>query len=112
VRQRTLLLLKQFPRNEVLELIFRVAERVLSLPLDSSLMKVLAGVELLLGKAQDWEEVAHRGVSMAEELKQLSHLISRWRKMELGSWKRLLDLKVRRVVIGLVPVAFLRSQLN
>ena len=56
--------------------------------------QVLTGVELLLSKAQDWEPYAHRLASMASELEPLSHLVTRWRKKELSSWRRLLDLKV------------------
>ena len=40
VRVRTLGLLREYPNNAILSLIFRVAERVLALPLDSSLLKV------------------------------------------------------------------------
>ena len=40
VRSRTLELLREFPNNAVLSLVFRVVERVLELPLASSLLKV------------------------------------------------------------------------
>ena len=63
--------------------------------MDVASLQVLTGVELLLSKAQDWEPYAHRNVSMKPQLDQLSHLVTRWRKLELASWRRLLDLKVR-----------------
>lgn len=61
------------------------------MPLHSPLAAVLAGVELTLRKAQDWEQHAHRGVSLKDELRSLSALVVRWRALELKSWPQLLD---------------------
>lgn len=69
----------------------RVADRVRRMPLHSPLAAVLAGVELTLRKAQDWEQHAHRGVSLKDELRSLSALVVRWRAVELKSWPQLLD---------------------
>lgn len=68
-----------------------MADRVRRMPLHSPLAAVLAGVELTLRKAQDWEQHAHRGVSLKEELRTLSALVVRWRAVELKSWPQLLD---------------------
>ena len=67
--------------------------------LHSPLAAVLAGVELALRKAQDWEQNAHRGVSMNEELRPLSALVVRWRALELKSWPLLLDARERSFAI-------------
>lgn len=69
----------------------RVADRVRRMPLHSPLAAVLAGVELTLRKGQDWEQHAHRGVSLKDELSSLSSLVVRWRAVELKSWPQLLD---------------------
>lgn len=68
-----------------------MADRVRRMPLHSPLAAVLAGVELTLRKAQDWEQHAHRGVSLKDELRTLSALVVRWRAVELKSWPQLLD---------------------
>lgn len=73
----------------------RIADRVRRMPLHSPLAAVLAGVELTLKKAQDWEQHAHRGVSLKEELRTLSSLVVRWRAVELQSWPQLLDARER-----------------
>ncbi len=57
-------LLMQWPDNAVLLTIVRVCLRILSLPLRSSLSRVLAGIELLLLKCQDWETNASKAVSL------------------------------------------------
>ena len=73
----------------------RIADRVRRMALHSPLAAVLAGVELTLRKAQDWEQHAHRGVSLKEELRTLSSLVVRWRAVELQSWPQLLDARER-----------------
>lgn len=74
------------------------------MPLHSPLAAVLAGVELTLRKAQDWEQHAHRGVSLKDELRSLSSLVVRWRAFELKSWPQLLDARegafVTKVRVG------------
>ena len=53
VRSRTLELLREFPNNAVLSLVFRVVERVLELPLASSLLKV-CGANAGAGVLRSW----------------------------------------------------------
>ncbi|CAM9377533.1 unnamed protein product, partial [Scytosiphon promiscuus] len=91
VLKRVANLLEEFPGHGVLIQLARVADRVRRMPLHSPLAAVLAGVELTLRKAQDWEQHAHRGVSLKEELRTLSSLVVRWRAVELKSWPHLLD---------------------
>lgn len=86
-----LLALSFFPRLLSRCQLARVADRVRRMPLHSPLAAVLAGVELTLRKAQDWEQHAHRGVSLKDELRSLSSLVVRWRAIELKSWPQLLD---------------------
>ncbi|CAM9468160.1 unnamed protein product, partial [Ectocarpus sp. 12 AP-2014] len=91
VLRRVAGLLEDFPGHGVLIQLARVADRVRRMPLHSPLAAVLAGVELTLRKAQDWEQHAHRGVSLKDELRSLSSLVVRWRAIELKSWPQLLD---------------------
>lgn len=75
----------------ILSQLARGLDRVRRMPLHSPLAAFLTGVELVLRKAQDWEQNAHRGVSLTEELRPLSALVVRWRAVELKSWPKLLD---------------------
>ncbi|CAN0302292.1 unnamed protein product, partial [Ectocarpus sp. 13 AM-2016] len=90
VLRRVAGLLEDFPGHGVLIQLARVADRVRRMPLHSPLAAVLAGVELTLRKARDWEQHAHRGVSLKDELRSLSSLVVRWRAIELKSWPQLL----------------------
>lgn len=102
----------EFPRLAFsLSLLFdiqlaRVADRVRRMPLHSPLAAVLAGVELTLRKAQDWEQHAHRGVSLKDELRSLSALVVRWRAVELKSWPQLLDAREGAFVLKVCGVGF------
>jgi hypothetical protein len=52
---------------------------------------VLAGVEVLLSKTQEWEQVSARATSLSTYMHRLSQYVIRWRKMELQSWPTLLE---------------------
>lgn len=57
-----------------------------SLPLKTA----VTGVELLIDRAQLWEQSAARHVSLAQHLEALLALARRWRRLELASWQMLL----------------------
>ncbi|KAL6070950.1 Midasin [Balamuthia mandrillaris] len=83
-------LLEEFPGNALLEQLIKIVRRIMAFPITSPLMKVLTGLELLHGKAYDWETNASKTVSLQQELQQLARLIGRWRRLELQSWPMLL----------------------
>jgi len=89
VRLRTLL--NEFAHHPVLVQLVRLTHRISALPVSSPIMKVLAGIELLLQKAEKWEKSAPRSMSIAEALAPLARLVARWRKLELHSWPKALQ---------------------
>uniref|UniRef100_A0A023GBI0 Putative midasin ixodes scapularis midasin n=1 Tax=Amblyomma triste TaxID=251400 RepID=A0A023GBI0_AMBTT len=84
-------LLAQFPGHPGLTKLKQVCNRVLNLPVSSPVMKVLQGLEILLALGEEWEKGAHRKISIAPELNAITHLVLRWRKMELHNWSQCLD---------------------
>lgn len=64
--------------------------------LASPLAKFLNGLEILLSKAQDWENNASRSVSLRKELEPVTQLIIQWRKLELNCWSSSLDNAMKR----------------
>lgn len=54
------------------------------------LKAIMTGVELLLGRAQQWEVTAAKHVSLAAPLDTLLSLVGRWRKLELEGWRSLM----------------------
>uniref|UniRef100_A0A8C5T387 Midasin n=1 Tax=Malurus cyaneus samueli TaxID=2593467 RepID=A0A8C5T387_9PASS len=84
-------LLQEWPEHPVLVQLLVVVDRIQSFPLSSPLSKFLNGLEILLSKAQDWEENASRALSLRKHLDQVTQLIIQWRRLELNCWSVSLD---------------------
>ncbi|XP_038966893.1 midasin isoform X1 [Rattus norvegicus] len=89
-------LLQDWPEHPVLEQLLVVMDRIRGFPLSSPISKLLNGLEILLAKAQDWEENASRELSLRKHLDLVSQMIIRWRKLELNCWSMSLDNTMRR----------------
>ncbi|KAM6280529.1 midasin isoform 1-T1 [Porphyrio hochstetteri] len=84
-------LLQEWPEHPVLVQLLVVIDRIRSFPLSSPLSKFLNGLEILLAKAQDWEENASRALSLRKHLDLVTQLIIQWRRLELNCWSVSLD---------------------
>ncbi|KAK2585693.1 hypothetical protein KPH14_010307 [Odynerus spinipes] len=84
-------LLKQWSEHPTLRSIKSIIERIYSFPVTSPVARFLTGLELLLVKLHQWEENAHSGVSLSNEILSLTQQIISWRKLELTCWKNCLD---------------------
>ena len=60
----------------------------------------MTGVELLVDRAQLWEQSAAKMVSIASQLAAVEALARRWRKIELSSWQLLLSQALDRHAKG------------
>ncbi|XP_064216909.1 midasin isoform X1 [Aotus nancymaae] len=89
-------LLQDWPEHPALEQLLIVMDRIRSFPLSSPISKFLNGLEILLTKAQDWEENASRALSLQKHLDLVSQMIIRWRKLELNCWSMSLDNTMKR----------------
>ncbi|KAG2468110.1 MDN1 protein, partial [Polypterus senegalus] len=83
--------LQEWPEHPALMQVLVVIERILAFPISDPLAKFLNGLEILLAKAQDWEENASRSVSFRKQLDAVTQLIIQWRKLELNCWTESLD---------------------
>ncbi|XP_066547692.1 midasin isoform X2 [Amia ocellicauda] len=88
--------LEDWPEHPALMQLSVVIERILGFSLSSPLAKFLNGLEILLSKAQDWENNASRSVSLRKELEAVTQLIIQWRKLELNCWSNSLDIALKR----------------
>uniref|UniRef100_A0A8C0ZFS4 Midasin n=1 Tax=Cyanistes caeruleus TaxID=156563 RepID=A0A8C0ZFS4_CYACU len=84
-------LLQEWPEHPILVQLLVVMDRIRSFPLSSPLSKFLNGLEILLAKAQDWEENACRALSLRKHLDLVTQLIIQWRRLELNCWSVSLD---------------------
>ncbi|XP_012665398.1 midasin [Otolemur garnettii] len=89
-------LLQDWPEHPALTQLLVVMDRIRSFPLSSPISKFLNGLEILLAKAQDWEENASRTLSLRKHLDLVSQTIIRWRKLELNCWSMSLDNTMKR----------------
>lgn len=91
--QKTLHILDEFPENEILQDICKVARYVANLKLSTSLGKMLSNCSFLLRKILDWEEFAPREFSFADFISKLRGFIIEWRALEIKAWSQLLRCK-------------------
>ncbi|XP_066110370.1 midasin isoform X3 [Saccopteryx bilineata] len=89
-------LLQDWPEHPALVQLLVVMDRIRTFPLSSPISKFLNGLEILLAKAQDWEENACRALSLRKHLDLVSEMIIRWRKLELNCWSVSLDNTMKR----------------
>ena len=90
-------LLRAFPGHAILVALGQVVERVRQLDIQEvSLGKVMSGLEVILRRAQDWEQHASQHVALGKPLKDISSLVASWRKLELQSWSSLLTIRENR----------------
>ena len=87
-------LLTAFPGHAILVALGQVVERVRQLDIQTvSLGKVMSGLEVILRKAQDWEQHASQHVSLGKPLKDISSVVTTWRKLELHTYSHLLTIR-------------------
>ncbi|XP_020296660.1 midasin-like [Pseudomyrmex gracilis] len=84
-------LLEQWPDHPTLRSIRCIIERMYTFSITSPVSRFLTGLELLLVKMHQWEENAHKGVSLSDYILALTEQIISWRKLELSCWKGCLD---------------------
>ena len=90
-------LLRAFPGHAVLVSLGQVVERVRKLDIQAvALGKVMTGLEVILRRAQDYEQHASLHVTLGKPLKDISVLVTSWRKLELQSWSHLLTIRENR----------------
>ena len=89
-KARLAALLVEWPDHPVLLQLDAITDRILSFALDSPLKQIITGVELLLARSRIWEETAAKHVSLTSELALIASLATRWRRLELSSWRKLL----------------------
>ena len=90
-------LLRAFPGHSILVALGQVVERVRQLDIQVvPLGKIMSGLEVILRKAQDWEQHASQYVLLGKPLQDIGSLVASLRKLELQSWSCLLTTRERR----------------
>eukprot|EP00890_Picochlorum_soloecismus_P003681 jgi/Picsp_1/4313/NSC_01821-R1_type a von willebrand factor domain-containing protein len=90
MQKRLFELLHNWPDHPILEQLLKICNKILDLPQDRPLKEFSTGLELILSRAQIWEETASKNVTLGEYLAPLIALAVRWQRMELDSWQGLI----------------------
>ncbi|CAO1630303.1 unnamed protein product [Sympodiomycopsis kandeliae] len=91
MRARLRELITEWPEQMVLQHIDDRCEAILRLDSQSPVAKILAALEQLLTHSEDWEGYANSSNSLASHRSRITAQIVEWRRLELGSWARLLE---------------------
>ena len=86
-----------WPEHAVPVEVLDFCREVLKFSLKDAIAKLLTKTEKLLSIVGQWQAVASREFSAAENVDELTKLIIRWRQLELSSWSGLLDLEQTKV---------------
>ena len=84
-------LLPQFENNPILLKLLKIIKKIFEISSKEPLIKFATGLEVLLQSAQDWQLMAHRGISLIDNLNEITQLVISWRKLELKYWSECLD---------------------
>lgn len=91
LQERVAELLRSLPEQVQLQQLMERSERTTQLDVSSPVAKGLAAIELLLTHVDDWETYASRDLSLQVHASELTNLVVEWRRLELHSWRTLLD---------------------
>lgn len=106
LRVRATELLHAIPEQVQLQQLVERCERIAMLDVASPVAKGLAAVELLLTHVDDWETYASRDTSLQSHATELTNLVIEWRRLELHSWKTLLDDEAAKEEASVAPWFF------
>ena len=81
------------PEHATLEDVLRVSKELLSLRHSEAVAKILTKTEQLHGYVHEWQTVASREHTAITLYDQLTDLLVSWRRLELSTWGRLLDME-------------------
>jgi midasin len=96
---RVMALVEEWPSPILNDLAFMANYMLTQFTQDTPLMKILTGMEILLGKIDEWEAYASKNLnSLTNEELTIKQLIIRFRKIQILSWRNLLAYKRKAAI--------------
>ena len=83
----------QWPEHATPVSILEAVQDIMDLSISTPIAKLMPMVERLHAHISEWQSIASREVSAADLYSKLTDLIVSWRRSELSSWARLLDVE-------------------
>lgn len=93
IQARFLNLREAWPEHATLADVLRTSSELLSLRHTEPIAKILTKAEQLHGYIYEWQFIASTQYSAAALYDQLTSLLVSWRRLELSTWARLLDME-------------------
>ena len=93
VQARFLDLHETWPEHATLTDVLRTSSELLALRHTEPIAKILTKAEQLHGYVHEWQVVASQQYTAASLYDQLTSLLISWRRLELSTWARLLDME-------------------
>ena len=96
IQQRFQDLQEAWPEHGTLADVLRTSSELLALRHTEPIAKILTKAEQLHGYVHEWQTVASKQYSVATLYEQLTDLLISWRRLELSTWARLLDMEDKK----------------
>lgn len=89
---------KSWPEHATLEDVLRTSDEILTFRHVEPLAKIITKCEQLHGYVHEWQIVASKEYSALNLYNELTELLITWRRLELSTWSRLLDMEDRKCI--------------
>ena len=96
VKTRFEMVAEHWTEHAVLHTVITICDHILQTQMHEPVSKNITRAEQLHSAVDEWSRVASREFSVATEYQALTAIIVDWRRMELSTWARLLDLETAR----------------
>ncbi|KAL9091512.1 MAG: hypothetical protein Q9159_001371 [Coniocarpon cinnabarinum] len=96
IRTRLESLVRSWPEHAVLHSAIKYCNEIISIPVSEPVARNITRAESLYNMIDEWSRVASREYSVVAEQQALRGLIVDWRKLELSTWARLMDMQAVR----------------
>jgi len=97
IHKRMVYLLEMWPENVTLQDAVESCQQLFDFPSTTPVARFLTKIEKLHGILNEWQGVASKEFTAAEQYNTLSQLIISWRRLELTTWPQLFDLEDEKV---------------
>jgi len=98
IRDRFRIIQESWPEHATLEDVLRTSDEILTFRHVEPLAKIITKCEQLHGYVHEWQIVASKGYSALDLYNELTELLITWRRLELSTWSRLLDIEDRKCI--------------
>ena len=92
ILQRLTILSEEFENHAVIQELQYLIYKALNRPVfKTPLMQLASIIENILQKLEDWENFAHSGISLKDEIAEVYKVLKRWREIQVRSWEGILE---------------------